>query len=56
MNRIAVAGTIGLLERAAELKIIHLPDVITKLRQTNFFVAPELLEAALQRDKQRHKP
>ena len=50
---LAVTGTMGLLERAAELKMIHLPDAVAKLRQTSFFVSPELLEAALQRDKQR---
>jgi hypothetical protein len=50
-----VVGTIGLLERAAELQLIELPEVIAKLRRTNFFAAPELLEAALERDRTRRK-
>jgi predicted nucleic acid-binding protein len=46
-------GTIGVLERMVELEIIELPAAITKLRQTNFFISPELLDAALERDRRR---
>jgi len=52
---IPVIGTIGLLERAAELDLIGLPIAIAKLRATNFFASPELLEAALQRERDRRK-
>jgi len=52
---IVVIGTIGLLERAAELNLIKLPDSVDRLRQTNFFASPELLEAALLRDRNRSK-
>jgi hypothetical protein len=45
-----VIGSVGLLERAAEKELIVLSDAIAKLRQTNFFVSPELLDAALERD------
>jgi predicted nucleic acid-binding protein len=50
---LTVIGTVGLLERAAEENLIDLADAIAKLRQTNFFISPELLEAALDRDRQR---
>jgi predicted nucleic acid-binding protein len=52
---LTVIGTIGILERMAELRLIELPETIAKLRRTNFFVSPELLNAALKRDRQRHK-
>ena len=45
--------TVSLLERAAEKGFLDLPSVVAKLRQTNFFVSPEILDAALERDKQR---
>jgi predicted nucleic acid-binding protein len=50
-----VIGTIGLIERAAEKDLVELPLAITKLRQTNFFVSPGLLDAALQRDRLRRQ-
>lgn len=50
---IPVIGTVGVLERAAELKLMELPEAIAKLRRTNFFASPELLEAALERDRKR---
>jgi predicted nucleic acid-binding protein len=50
---LTVVGTIGVLERLAELRIIDLPIVITKLRQTNFFISPEILYSALERDRLR---
>jgi predicted nucleic acid-binding protein len=50
-----VIGTVGLLERAAEKGVIELPDAVAKLQKANFFVAEELLTAALARDHQRKK-
>jgi predicted nucleic acid-binding protein len=50
---IPVIGTVGVLERAAELKLMELPEAIAKLRRTNFFASPELLDAALERDRKR---
>jgi len=46
-------GAIGLVERAAEKELIDLPSAIAKLRGTNFFLAEELIAAALARDRQR---
>ncbi|MDB6023098.1 MAG: hypothetical protein JWQ04_2955, partial [Pedosphaera sp.] len=50
---LTVIGTIGLLERAAEKGLLALPETVTKLRRTNFFISPELLDAALERDRVR---
>ncbi|MBM3881815.1 MAG: DUF3368 domain-containing protein [Verrucomicrobia bacterium] len=52
---LAVIGTIGLLERAAEKGLFELPVALAKLRNTNFFVADELLVAVLARDRQRRQ-
>lgn len=53
---IVVIGTVGLLERLAELELIQLPEALARLRQTSFFASPDLLEAALERDRKRRKP
>jgi len=52
---LSVIGTIGLLKRAAEKRLIKLPDAVARLRQTNFFIAPELLDQLLERDRLRRK-
>jgi len=46
-----VVGTIGLLERAAELNLIILADSLGELRQTNFFGSEEHFAAALERER-----
>ncbi len=50
---LSVVGTIGLLERAAEKQLIKLPEAVSRLRQTNFFIAPEVLNQVLERDRLR---
>jgi predicted nucleic acid-binding protein len=50
---LTVIGTIGVLERLSELKLIDLAPAIAKLRRTNCFVSDGLLNAALERDRQR---
>ncbi len=45
--------TLAILERAAEKGIINLVDAVMKLRQTSFFVSNEVLDAALERERQR---
>jgi predicted nucleic acid-binding protein len=45
--------TIAILEIAAEKELIDLPVAISKIKQTSFFVSPEILDAALERDKER---
>jgi predicted nucleic acid-binding protein len=50
---LAVIGTIGLLEQAAARGLLELPDTMERLRRTNARLAPDLIRAALQRDKAR---
>jgi predicted nucleic acid-binding protein len=45
-----VAGTIGVLEKAAERNLINLAEAFARLSRTNFHIAPEVLQEALQRD------
>ena len=40
---------------AAEKALVELPIVIAKLQQTVFFISQEILDAALDRDKQRRE-
>jgi hypothetical protein len=50
---LAVIGTIGLLEQAAACGVLDLPQTMERLRQTNARLDPELIHAALERDKTR---
>ena len=50
---LAVIGTIGLLEQAAARRLLELPDTMDRLRETNARLDPELIRAALHRDKVR---
>ena len=50
-----VTGTIGLLERCAEAGLLELPSAISKLKATNYYAAPELFQAALDRDNVRRR-
>ncbi len=45
--------TIAILELAAEKGLIELPAAISKLKQTSFFISQEILDAALERDRER---
>jgi predicted nucleic acid-binding protein len=45
--------TVAILELAAERGLTDLAAAIAKLRQTSFFVSAEILDAALERDRQR---
>ena len=52
---LTVVSTLGLLELSAEKQLIKLPDAIAQLRQTNFFISPEILDQALERDRLRRE-
>ncbi|HEY3855780.1 MAG TPA: DUF3368 domain-containing protein [Verrucomicrobiae bacterium] len=45
-----VAGTVGILEKAAERDLIVLSEAFSRLSRTNFQIAPEVLQQALERD------
>ena len=47
--------TIAILELAAEKKLIELPTAFAKLQQTSFFISQEILDAALERGKERRE-
>lgn len=44
-------GTLGVLAEAAELNLIDLPQVLDLLRQTSFFIAPQILQSLMNRFK-----
>jgi predicted nucleic acid-binding protein len=47
--------TVAILELGAEKNLIELPLAVAKLQQTSFFISQEILDAALERDKQRRE-
>jgi predicted nucleic acid-binding protein len=52
----AVVGTLGVLERAAERGLIDLALVLAQLQATNFYVDEALMQEALARDTARKHP
>src|SRR5438105_1302020 len=48
---LTVTGTIGVLDRAAERSLIDLESAVASLRQTNFRIAPSLLDQLLAADR-----
>lgn len=58
-RNIAVVGTLGILDKAAERDWLDLPEALARLQQTSFRSAPELIHSLLDRDakrKQRRSP
>lgn len=47
--------TVAILELAAEKGLIDLPSIISKLRETSFFISQGILDAAIDRDRQRRE-
>jgi predicted nucleic acid-binding protein len=54
-RNLSVIGTLGILRNAAHAKLISLPDALSRLQQTSFFVAPELIQSLLDEDAGRAK-
>ena len=50
---LSVAGTVNVLEAAAERNLLSLPDAVDKLRQTNFHISDAILVRALAADAER---
>lgn len=50
-RNVPVIGTIGVIERAAEQKLLDLPAAIKKLRGTRFHIAESILEEVLRRSE-----
>jgi predicted nucleic acid-binding protein len=58
-RNIAVVGTLGILDKAAERDWLDLPEALARLQQTSFRASPELIHSLLERDakrKQRQSP
>jgi predicted nucleic acid-binding protein len=53
---LTVTGTLGILVRAAELGFVKLGSALDKLQQTNFRVAPEMIQELLLEDDRRLGP
>ena len=52
---LAIAGTLGVLDRAAERRLIDLAAAIAGLRQTNFRIDPGILDRLLASDRLRRQ-
>ena len=50
-----VAGTLGVLELAAERGLVEFAVAIERLRRTSIFLAPAIIAAALERDRVRRE-
>jgi predicted nucleic acid-binding protein len=48
-----VVGTLAALDRGADRNLVDLPQVLERLRNTNFFAAEKLLEEILRRHQER---
>jgi predicted nucleic acid-binding protein len=54
-RNVSVIGTLGVLRNAARANLLLLPEALSKLQQTNFYVAPELIRSLLEEDALRPK-
>jgi predicted nucleic acid-binding protein len=52
-RNLPVIGTLGILRRASQLGWIDLPSILGRLRQTSFYIRPELIQALLAEDAER---
>jgi predicted nucleic acid-binding protein len=52
---LVVTGTLGVLDRAAERRLVDLTSAVAALRQTNFRIDPSLLDQLLASDRLRRK-
>ena len=58
-RNIAVVGTLGILDKAAEKDWLDLPEALARLQQTSFRASAELIHSLLEQDakrKQRRSP
>ena len=49
-RKLSVIGTLGVLRNAARADLLNLPEVLTELQKTSFYVAPELIRSLLEED------
>jgi predicted nucleic acid-binding protein len=54
-RNVSVIGTLGILRNAARANLLSLPEALSRLQQTNFYVASELIRSLLEEDALRQK-
>jgi predicted nucleic acid-binding protein len=54
-NGVAVKGTLGILEDAANRNLIDFTEAVSRLRATTVFLSEEIVQAALKRYQVRHQ-
>jgi predicted nucleic acid-binding protein len=52
-RNLSVIGTHGVLRNAARLGLLALPEALSKLQETSFYAAPELIRSLLDEDADR---
>ena len=52
-QQVVTTGTLGVLESAAIRGLLQLPEALSRLLETNFYVAPSLIDDLLERDATR---
>jgi predicted nucleic acid-binding protein len=55
-NNVAVKGTLGILEEAANRGLVNLSEAVQKLRTTGIFLSDEIVEGVLKRHRDRGWP
>jgi hypothetical protein len=54
-RNVSVIGPLGVLRNAARADLLALPEALSKLQRTNFYVAVELLQSLLEEDSARRR-
>ncbi|MBB5065790.1 DUF3368 domain-containing protein [Granulicella mallensis] len=54
-RKLSVIGTLGVLRNAARAGLLNLPEALSELQKTSFYVAPELIRSLLEEDASRLK-
>jgi predicted nucleic acid-binding protein len=54
-RNLAITGTIGILERAAEGGLLDLSDAFARIKKTDFWISAKLLDSELDRFLQRQR-
>ena len=54
-RKLSVIGTLGVLRNAARAGLLNLPEALSELQKTSFYVAPELIRSLLEEDTSRLK-
>jgi predicted nucleic acid-binding protein len=50
-RHLRITGTIGLLQRAAEHGLLDLADAFARIKETDFWISPKLLDTELERHR-----